>query len=256
VVTQQIPEGAGALHDVPVSYRSNGGRAARTRVALLEDSPAEAQAVIELLANDGHDVVHLKSGEAFLDMLRRDSFDVLILDWNVPDLSGYGVLRRVRDDLQSGVPVLMLTARGGEFEVVQALNGGADDYLVKPWRPFELLARIQVLLRGAGSPSAERRDSDDIEDWHFDAGGQIIRNGTEEFRLPHKEFEVARLLFRHLGRPLSREHLNQSLWSGQAQSRTIDTHVSRVRTRLGLTIDKGFQLQAVYGFGYRLDRVT
>jgi len=245
----------GAVRESSVSYKSGDAQAARRRIALLEDSPAEAQAVMELLANNGHEVVHQKRGEAFLEMLQHDSFDILILDWSVPDLSGYGVLRRVRDDLRSNVPVLMLTARDGEFEVVQALNGGANDYLVKPWRPFELLARLQVLLRSVGAQPVEPRD-DEIEGWHFSAARQTIRNGAEEFRLPLREFEVARLLFRHLGRPLSREHLNQALWAGQAASRTIDTHVSRVRTRLGLTIDRGFQLQAVYGFGYRLDRIA
>lgn len=243
------------MRESTLSYKSSDAQAARRRIALLEDSPAEAQAVIELLLNNGHEVAHQKRGEAFLEMLRRDSFDILILDWSVPDLSGYAVLRHVRDDLRSNVPVLMLTARGGEFEVVQALNGGANDYLVKPWRPFELLARLQVLLRSVGSQSAEPRN-DEIEGWHFSAARRTVRNGDEEFRLPLKEFEVARLLFRHLGQPLSREHLNQALWAGQAASRTIDTHVSRVRTHLGLTIDRGFQLQAVYGFGYRLDRVA
>lgn len=242
------------VQNAVVGYRSKGAQGARARIALLEDSAAEAKGVIELLATDGHEVLHKKSGEAFMEMLRADSFDVLVLDWNVPDLMGYSVLRRVRDDLRSDIPVLMLTARGGEFEVVQALNGGADDYLIKPCRPFELVARVNVLLRGARSRLGEPSD-DHIEDWQFSIAEQVIRHSGQEFRLPFKEFEVARLLFRHLGRPLSREHLNQALWGGRAQSRTIDTHVSRIRTRLGLTIDKGFQLQSIYGFGYRLDRV-
>jgi len=248
------PDMSGLIRGPAVTYTSSKVSAVCARIALLEDSPAEAQAVIELLKNNGHDVIHQKRGEAFLEMLRRESVDIFILDWNVPDLPGYTVLRRIRDDLRLSVPVLMLTARDGEFEIVQALNGGANDYLVKPWRPFELLARIQVLLRNA-KPRTIEFDGEEIEGWHFSSAGQIIRNGSEEFRVPLREFEVARLLFRHLGEPLSREHLNQLLWSGQAASRTIDTHVSRVRTRLGLTIAKGFQFQALYGFGYRLDRL-
>lgn len=243
------------MRESSVRHKSGDTPASRPRVALLEDSPEEAQAAIELLTHNGHRVMHQKNGRVFFEMLQRDSFDILILDWSVPELSGYEVLRRVRDNLRSNVPAVMLTARGSEFEVVQALNGGADDYLVKPWRPFELLARLQVQLRsGRSQPAAPGED--EIEGWHFSAADQTVRRGTEEFRLPLKEFEVARMLFRHLGRPLSREHLNETLWARQAASRTIDTHVSRVRSRLGLTIDRGFQLQAIYGFGYRLDRVA
>jgi DNA-binding response OmpR family regulator len=227
--------------------------APRLRVALLEDSAEEAAAVIDLLDRNDCDVLHRTTAAAFLDLLRADSFDVLILDWNLPDLAGYAVLRKVRDNLRSSVPVLMLTARGGEFEVVQALNGGANDYLVKPWRRFELLARLQAMVRAAvrehGGYTVET-----IEGWVFDRGRHGVFDGPVFHQLTGKEFEVARLLFLHMGRPLSREHLRASIWIDDVLSRTIDTHVSRVRTKLALTVANGFTLQALYGFGYRLDR--
>lgn len=244
--------------DSTVTYKSGQSQAPtmRTRVALLEDSPEEAAAVQNLLGQSGYDVVHQSNGKDFLDMLRRDTFDVLMLDWNVPDLSGYEVLLRVRGELQSNVLVLMLTARDGEFEVVQALNGGADDYLTKPWRPFELLARINALVRRPGQQGTMSLP-DEIEGWHFDNVLKVIsHDGKQTAKLTPKEFDVARLLFRHLGRPLSREHLKNSVWAEEVNLRTIDTHVSRVRTRLELTVEHGFQLQAIYGFGYRLDRVS
>ena len=84
---------------------------------------------------------------------------------------------------------------------------------------------------------------------------KLVTHDGFSVKLPHKEFEVARLLFGHLGRPLSREQLKHSVWADDVNSRTIDTHISRVRVRLGLTFENGFQLQAIYGFGYRLDRV-
>jgi len=143
------------------------------RVALLESLPAEAIAVTDLLEKNGHNVVHQSNGDAFFDMLTREQFDMLLLDWSLHDLSGYDVLRRVREELRSNVPVLMLTAREGELEVVQALDGGADDYMVKPWRPFELLARIHALMRTASVqnviPQEER-----IEEWSFNFVHKLV----------------------------------------------------------------------------------
>ena len=244
--------------DSTVTYKSGQPQmqVMRVRVAFLEDSPEEATAVQNLLAQNGYDVFHQSNGKDFLDMLRQDTFDLLMLDWNVPNLSGYEVLRRVRDELRSNVPAMMLTGRGGEFEVVQALIGGADDYLTKPWRPHELLARITALVRRAHQQSAPSQH-DEIEGWQFDNVQKIVSyDGQQMQKLTPKEFDVARLLFRHLGRPLSREHLKNSVWAEDVNMRTIDTHVSRVRTRLALTVEHGFQLQAIYGFGYRLDRVS
>ncbi|MDB5828466.1 MAG: two component transcriptional regulator, receiver domain protein [Variovorax sp.] len=243
------------MNDFRSDFSFEGHAGARLRVALLEDSVEEADTVKDLLRRNSHDVVHLANGDAFYDLLQRDSFDLLMLDWNVPGLSGYEVLRRVRGDMASSVPVLMLTARAGEFEIVQALNGGADDYLVKPCRPFELLARINVLVRRLAIPTLAH-NIEQIEGLHFDAAQRVVSRDGVPVKLTHKEFEVARLMFKHLGRPLSREHLNQAIWNGDAIARTIDTHVSRVRTQLGLTVDNGFQLQAVYGFGYRLERLS
>jgi DNA-binding response OmpR family regulator len=242
------------VRDVRSNDSIDGPTEARLRVALLEDSIDEADTVKDLLRRNAHDVAHLANGDAFYDMLQRDSFDLLMLDWNVPGLSGYEVLRRVRGDMNSNVPVLMLTARAGEFEVVQALNGGADDYLVKPCRPFELLARINVLMRRL-TVQTPAQSVEQIEGLNFDAAQRVVTRNGVEAKLTHKEFEVARLLFKHFGSPLSRKHLNQAIWNGDAVARTIDTHVSRVRTQLGLTVENGFQLQAVYGFGYRLERL-
>jgi len=105
------------------------------------------------------------------------------------------------------------------------------------------------------SVPTQQHSIEQIEGLNFDAAQRVITRDGVPIKLTHKEFEVARLLFKHFGSPLSREHLNQAIWNGDAIARTIDTHVSRVRTQLRLTVENGFHLQAVYGFGYRLERL-
>ncbi len=236
---------------------ANTTDAARPRIALLEDVVAERDEVQKLLQDNGFDFKWQSTGTAFLKMLQRETFDLLLLDWGVPDMTGLEVLRRVRGGNKgSTVPVLMLTARTSEFETVQALNSGADDYMGKPYRPFELLARLQVLLRSRSQ--RQTRGVETIDDMQFDpARFSVCRQGHAPVILSHKEFEVARLLFLHLGRPLSRTHLHASVWSeARPSTRTIDTHVSRIRHKLDLTLEHGYKLQSLYGFGYRLDRVS
>ena len=135
---------------------------------------------------------------------RARQVDVYVLDVAVPGIDGLDVCERLRTQMRDETPVIFLTARDTLQDKKAGFARGADDYLVKPWRPFELLARLQVQLRsGRSQPAAPGED--EIEGWHFSAADQTVRRGTEEFRLPLKEFEVARMLFRHLGRPLSRE---------------------------------------------------
>jgi DNA-binding response OmpR family regulator len=251
--TEQHEQEAAALLSADRTLKA-GRKLVRPRIALLEDSIDEAKAFIDLLNAHDCDVLHQRSAGDFLDMLRHESFDLLVLDWNLPGMTGFEVLRELRSGDWARVPVLMLTARNGELETVQALEGGADDFLSKPCRPYELVARIRVLTR----PSRAQAYSS-VEThfgFEFDTQRQTVHGHGRALTLPSKEFNVALLLFRQAGRPLSRAHLQQAVWHGQSTSgRTIDTHVSRLRAKLGLTRENGFRLQSIHGIGYRLERI-
>lgn len=238
-----------------ISHRIGTEESVRRRVALLEDSSEEALAVQNLLQAHALDVYHRSRAEDFCTLLRCDSYDALILDWNLPDSTGYEVLHFLRNSLHLKTPVLMLTARTGESEVADALDSGANDYLQKPWRPLELLARLRALMKRSQASVSNSTD-EWIDGWHFDPADCRVHRGTESFQLVRKEFDLARLLFRHLGQPLSRAHINRVVWSGGAETRTIDTHVSRVRIGLKLTAENGYVLKSIYRFGYRLDRLA
>ena len=178
---------------------------------------------------------------------------MLILDWNLPDLSGIDVLRQVRQ--RSRVPVIFCTSRDREDDVVKALQEGAQDYLRKPIRRMELLARINTVARRADIAET-RLENFEFDSFHVDFSKRAITRDGAPVELSMKDFNLAVLFFRNLGRLLSRSYITQTVWreAGIVNSRTIDTHVSRIRSKLGLIPEHGWELKAVYAHGYRLER--
>ena len=221
------------------------------RVAVLEDDIAQLELLSHWLKLAGHSAHGYQLGGVLLRELVRESFDVLVLDWNLPDISGVEVLGRVRQ--QSTVPVVFCTARGDEVDVVTALRAGADDYLVKPARRMELIARLGVVKR-----RTHRVESQAFEVGAFsvDCQARTIRQHGVPLELTTKDFDLSVLFLQNVGRLLSRQVMRDAVWGSQFNmlSRTIDTHVSRVRTALGLTPEHGWRLAAVYGHGYRLEQ--
>ncbi|KWR86675.1 MULTISPECIES: response regulator transcription factor [Cupriavidus] len=229
------------------------------RVASLEDDAAEAARIREIVTAEGHECVTFADGRRMLVTLRKVTFDLLLLDWHVPHVSGREVLDWVRAHLDPRIPVMFLTGRDTEADIVATLSAGADDYMVKPIRPRELGARIAALLRRAYPDS--RQPDDGRLTWgcfRFDAVTHEATCHGQEVRLTPKEFEVALLLFRNEGRAVPREYMLAAIWGKELPplSRTIDTHVSRVRTKLGLWEHNGVRLQPLYTHGYRLELLT
>jgi two-component system, OmpR family, response regulator RegX3 len=224
------------------------------RIALLEDDPAQARVMQEWLTAAGHACHVYDTSRPLLATLRRESFDLLVLDWQVPDLSGIEVLRRVRADLDTRVPVLFVTSRDAERDIVEALEAGADDYLVKPPRRLELLSRLHALWRRASGTEGEPKVLDHPP-YRLDFAERRAYRAGSPVDLTPKEFEVAWLLFRQLGRLTSRGHLLESVWGHgtEVTTRTVDSHVSRMRAKLDLKPERGFRLVSVYGYGYRLE---
>jgi DNA-binding response OmpR family regulator len=224
------------------------------RIAILEDDPALADQMAHALHDVGHDSHLFRTGAALVTALKRDTFDLLLLDWNLPDMSGVDVLSWAREHLESVPPVLFVTSRGDEADIVRALNLGADDYVVKPIKVAEFQARIGALLRRSfPAQAAEIQDFDDIR---FDLGRQVVVVGGVEVVLTNKEFSLALVLFQNLDRPLSRAYLLDKIWgvSPDLQTRTLDAHVSRIRSKLRLRPEAGYRLAPVYSYGYRLEK--
>ncbi|MES2832439.1 MAG: response regulator transcription factor [Pseudomonadota bacterium] len=227
------------------------------RIAVLDDDRSQTDLVSQVLNSAGHICYPFQSGKEMVNQLRRESFDMLIIDWQVPDLSGAEVLQWAREKLPSTLPVLFMTSRSGEDDIVAGLAAGADDYMIKPIRRGELVARVQALLRRA-YPSQNMVEQIQFGDYIFEARtGRLIVAGTA-VDVTQKEFDLALLFFRNLGRPLSRAYILEAVWSRDIEipSRTMDTHVSRVRSKLQLRPENGFRLAPVYSYGYRLEQIS
>jgi two-component system, OmpR family, response regulator RegX3 len=228
------------------------------RLVLLEDELDLAHTLIGWLQEAGHQVRHFTTIAKCRQELRHESFDLAIVDWCLPDGEGIDLLRWLRE--QSGgrrEPVLFATARDSEDDIVTALAAGADDYLVKPLRQRELLARMEALLRRAAPPVDEQVELA-FGPFRLQPATRCCSCHGQPIDLTEQEFAVALYLLRHLGKLLSRQHILEAVWgiSADVSTRTVDTHVSRLRNKLGLRPENGYRLSSVYGFGYRLESVA
>jgi len=224
-------------------------------IGLLEDDPDQA-AILQLwLSAAGYDVTICASGPDFIRAAQSRGFDLMMLDWLVPGMSGFEVLEWVRRNVLEPVPVVFLTTQGEEEQIVAALEAGADDFVTKPAKHHELLARIGALARRSGLTQAQA-DTLEIGEFALDRKlGRVSRNG-EIIGLTAKEFALGWFLFTNLSKILSREYLLQQIWniSSAINTRTVDTHISRVRVKLGLRPENGWKLSSVYHYGYRLEK--
>jgi two-component system response regulator RegX3 len=225
------------------------------RIAILEDDPDQLALLKRWLVQDGHDAHGFLSGRDLMMRSSRESFDLFVLDWQVPDVPGIEVLQWLRGRVSRQVPILFVTVRDSEQDIVFALESGADDYIVKPPRQAELLARVHALLRRAYPREEETRLS--FPPFEIDVRrGELLRDGRPVDLTP-KEFDLAVALFRNIGRLMSRGHLHETVWgrSGDLHTRTVDTHVSQVRKKLDLRPESGYRVVPVYNYGYRLEKI-
>jgi DNA-binding response OmpR family regulator len=223
-------------------------------IGVLEDDP-DQQALINLwLKSAQHSVEIFGTVNDMLAALKGGSFDALLLDWMLPDGNGGEVLRWVRQSLGWKLAIVVLTSRDDEQTVVEALQSGADDFVVKPARQNELNVRLQSAARRAspGGLPVMRMGAYEIDVPKH----TLLMNGAA-VTLTQKEFDLSVYLFQNPAKLMSRDHLLDRIWgiSSEVDSRTVDTHVSRIRKKLKLDGSLGWKMVPVYGYGYRLERV-
>jgi len=226
------------------------------RIAVLDDDPLLLAQIKGTLECHQHVCHTYTDGTSLLQALRYDTFDLLIVDWHLPDMEGPDVVQSVRGTQGLQLPILFITRRSNERDVIEALARGADDFMSKPLRMGELVARATALLRRAFPQCMGARLEFGV--YRFDPELRVLHVHGETIGLKNREYELALFLFRNTGRLLSRQHLREAVWGDatDSPSRSLDTHMSRLRTKLALSEANGYTITAVYGMGYRLDAVA
>lgn len=222
------------------------------RIAVLEDDPPQAGIVEHWLNQAGITSVMYVTGAAFRASIIEESVDLILIDWMLPDDDGLEILVWLREKLGSQLPVMFTTTRAEEEALVLALDKGADDYLIKPLRRAEMLARIYALARrGAAKPQSLVT----LGGIRIDVDKHRATTNGVHIDLTDRELDLAVYMLRNHGRLLTRQELLENVWrtSPNIVTRTVDTHISRLRAKLGLTPENGFELSTVYHKGYRLE---
>ncbi|MDD2684939.1 MAG: response regulator transcription factor [Gallionella sp.] len=226
------------------------------RIALLETFATDTHLMRLALENAGYRCDCFDHGKKLISALQRDQYDALILGWQVADMSGMEVLAWVQKNFMTPPPVLLVSSVNEEPNVVDALVNGADDYIVKPIKGAELVARVQACWR-----RVYRADANSVlirGAWAFYPSTRVAYYRNEKLDLTGKEFDLAYFLFRYAGSLLSRSHIMENVWglATEVPTRTLDTHISRVRLKCHLLPEYGFRLASVYGYGYQLEVVA
>ena len=223
------------------------------RILLVEDEKSIRSAVAAYLEREGYWVTPAEDGQIALDEFAKHKFDVIVLDLMLPKVSGEQVCREIRN--VSDVPIIMLTAKGEEEDRIAGLELGADDYLVKPFSPRELVARVRALLRRAHVDSEPQRDRLVFGDLEVDVTGHKAFLHGNELELTASEFKLLTTLARYPGRVYSRMELVEKVlgYDFEGYERTIDSHVKNLRAKLEDDPRDPTYIYTVHGVGYRFE---
>ncbi|NRF68117.1 phosphate regulon transcriptional regulator PhoB [Aquincola sp. S2] len=224
------------------------------RVLIVEDEPAIAELIALHLRHEGHEVRLAADANDAVERVRETLPDLVILDWMLPGESGVALARRWRADLRTKeLPIIMLTARSEERDLVQGLDAGADDYLTKPFKPSELMARIRAVLRRKLPEALDAAVS--VGALSLDPATRRVHFGRDEVTLGPTEFRLLRFLMTYPERVHSRSQLLDRVWGDHVfiEERTVDVHIKRLRGALA-PVGCSELIETVRGAGYRLSR--
>ncbi len=225
----------------------------RQRIVIIEDEKDIVELVRYNFRKEGFEVESFHRGQEGLEYLRRHPADLALLDILLPDEDGFSICRRLRaDERLKSLPVIFLTAKGEEIDRVLGLEIGADDYVVKPFSPRELVARVKAVLRRQARPE-EKKEIVEIGEVHLDVRTQEVTVRGRPVELSTLEFKLLHFLASHPRRIFSRDHLLDEVWGRDrfVTPRTVDVHIRRLREKIEAEPSKPVHLQTVRGSGYR-----
>jgi|KBSSwiStaDraftv2_1062776.scaffolds.fasta_scaffold348793_4 DNA-binding response OmpR family regulator len=226
------------------------------KLTLLDSDSASRHSLEALVATAGFHCTAFANGRSLMRSLHRDAHDLLLVDWDLPDLAGPSLLEGIRNQIGATPPIVLLTAPLTSQDVAQALRTGADCVLAKPCAAEVLVAQLLALARR--SANCDGLAVEKYGRHTFELGTRTLLIDGAAPHVTPKEFTLALLLFRNLNRAVSRSYILETIWGIDPglSTRTLDIHISKIRSKLELKPEAGYRLAPVYGFGYRLEEYT
>ncbi|MFM2215064.1 MAG: hypothetical protein RJA88_433 [Actinomycetota bacterium] len=225
-----------------------------TKILIVEDETSFSEALSFLLGKEGFDVSIAENGRTALELFKSQTFDLILLDLMIPEVSGIEVCRSIRTT--SAVPIIMLTAKDSEIDKVVGLELGADDYVTKPYSSRELVARIKaVLRRGVPDDSHSEAGIHSVANIRMDIERHQVTVNGSLVPLPLKEFELLEFLMRNAGRVMTRAQLIDRVWGGDyyGDTKTLDVHIKRLRSKIEVDPANPLLIQTIRGLGYKFE---
>ena len=224
------------------------------RVLIVDDNPDIREVLGTYAAKEGFEPITAKDGFEALDLFRKTSPAVILLDVMMPGMDGYRVCERIRSE--SDVPIILITAKGEDYERVMGLDIGADDYIVKPFNANEVMARVRAVLRRmARVEQKEEKKILSISNLTINIESYSVYVGAEKLPLTKKEVETMWILAENPSKVFTRDNLLDSLWSQDyfGDSRTVDSHIKRLRAKLDKVDHPDWEIKTIWGLGYKLE---
>lgn len=224
------------------------------RVLIVDDNPDVREVLGTYAAKEGFEPITAKDGFEALDLFRKTSPAVILLDVMMPGMDGYRVCERIRSE--SDVPIILITAKGEDYERVMGLDIGADDYIVKPFNANEVMARVRAVLRRmARVEQKEEKKILSISNLTINIESYSVYVGAEKLPLTKKEVETMWILAENPSKVFTRDNLLDSLWGQDyfGDSRTVDSHIKRLRAKLDKVDHPDWEIKTIWGLGYKLE---
>ncbi len=218
------------------------------KMLVVDDEASIRQLIKKYASRDNFTVVEASNGIEAIEAVLEDDFEIIILDLMMPEMNGFDACKQIREETKA--PIIMLTARDGEFDKYQGFELGIDDYVVKPFSPRELMYRVEAILKRTNS--SIQNDSYTLDDLVVNFAGRSVRIGNERIDVSPKEYELLVYLIKNKGLALERDQIIAKVWGYdfEGDDRTLDTHIKRLRRKLG---DYQRHIVTLRGIGYRFD---